>query len=618
MNPRRPRASWALPLLCATLGTSACDGAPSAPNPSHNPEEPPPALHINMRTQGPAYCREGMWTLSVSVEDVTPERVQLITNDEAPTRMEAPYQHVVDCATHAEGRFAFKARVWVDGKHVDAEAVAVTVDRTPPTVVSARPGRRYPSVSSPMAFVFSEPLLPASLSSAPTDLQERVFGSLPVPRAHQAVLSEGGTVLELVPTAPIQPHVELRATLLQRTMTDLAGNPLASNLPDTAFMHAASYSPFVSVAEPLFPDRVDPLQASFTIVRSDSKTLPVVAYTDYRTFEDREPIIQQWDGEAWHRLELPRAANELTGPHPSYEVASRDGVLLARWFEKNTTTGMSFLRVATYTGTKWEHLPVPYETPAQSPHATMVLAPQGRPILAIEGSTASHQPAVRVIRWTGTAWQTLGELRNGNPASQTPPAELALATDDTRVVVSWVEVTGGLEPRHNYIHVRAFENGEWVPVGEPIPFRATLTLSDITLSIQPDRRVVMAWIETNNELPVIIGDYGHKSLGEELRFSSASLDAAQPNWTPSERIGIGHASGAYAALRLIVGPDLEPWLIWNERSRYTLSGQSYLSRLRATGAEPSQLIADYPLFGIQLDDDGTPWALLGDTVTRLQ
>ncbi|GHG78256.1 hypothetical protein GCM10012319_28590 [Comamonas sp. KCTC 72670] len=615
MNPRRTRAPWALPLLCATLGTPACDSSPSSPTP---PEERPPALRVSVQTQGPAYCREGMWTLSVSVEDATAERVQLITNDEAPTRLEAPYQHVVDCATHAEGRFEFKARVWVDGKHVDAEAVAVTVDRTPPTVVSVKPGRRYPSVSSPMAFVFSEPLLPESLSSAPTDLQESEFGSLPVPLAHQAVLSEGGTVLELVPTAPIQPYVELRATLLQRTMTDLAGNPLALNLPDTAFMHSATYSPFASVAEPLFPDRVDPLQASFTIVRSESKTLPVVAYTDYSWFEDREPIIQQWDGEAWHRLALPRAANELTGPPPFYEVASRDGVLLARWFEKNTTTGMSVLRVATYTGTKWEHLPAPYETLAQSPHVTMVLAPQGRPILAIEGSTAPNQPAVRVIRWTGTAWQTLGELHNGNPASQTPPAELALATDDTRVVVSWVEVTGGLEPRHNYIHVRTFENGEWVPVGEPIPFRATLAPSGLTLSIQPDRRVVMAWIETNYEPPVIIDDYGHKSLDEALRFSSASLDAAQPNWTPSERIGIGLASGRYDALRIIVGPDLEPWLIWNERSRYTLSGRAYLSRLRATGAEPSQLIADYPLFGIQLDDDGTPWALLGDTVTRLQ
>ncbi|QDE94234.1 hypothetical protein BHS06_25560 [Myxococcus xanthus] len=602
-------------MLCATLGTTACDSFRSEPMPPHHPDEQPPTVRVTARTEGPAYCREGTWTLSVSVEGGTPERVQLITNDEVPTRLEAPYQHVVDCATHAEGRFAFKARVWVDGKHVDAEAVAVTVDRTPPTIVSVRPGHSYPSVASPIAFVFSELLLPESLSSAPTELQNWNNSPVPVPLAHRAVLREGGTVLELVPTSPLQTPVRLGATLLQRNLTDLAGNLLDPRLTDSELMYSAHYMPFRRVAEPLFPEYGGPFVMSFALASDATGPVPVIAFNDFGSHLEQEPHIARWDGHAWQRLPPFRAENERSANILAYQLEARDGVLVFQWRERNAATGATLLQFARYTGTAWERLPVLHIGPSEYQFLTMTLAPQGRPVVAVRRELGGLETEVRVIRWTGTEWKPLGAPLDANPAPQTPAMRVALAADDTRVVVAWEEATHNFDPPHSYIHVRTFENGIQGPAGLPISVRTNTSVDSITLAIQPDHRALIAWMENG---AIWHSEHGDIYSAEALRFSSAALDSAQPNWVPPEDINLGHSIGRSASLRLVVGNDLEPWLVWNEHGPYGYYTQAYFSRRRPTGWEPKQVIGWEFLHGFHLDEDGTPWALSGDAVLRPQ
>ncbi|WP_426755823.1 Ig-like domain-containing protein [Myxococcus sp. Y35] len=586
------------------------------PPPPHE-EEPPPALRVTVRTEGPAFCREGLWTLTVSVEGDTPERVELLTNGEAPTRLEAPFQHVVDCATHAEGRFAFTARAVAGDRSFDAEAVAVTVDRTPPTIVAARPSHKYPSVASPMAFVFSEPLRPDSLQSEPTELQD-FFNSRPIPVAHQAVLSDDGMVLELVPTSPLQPPVSLAATLLQRSLTDLAGNSLDPSLPDFVLRHSANYWPFVSVTAPLLPEHVDPLPASLVLANGVAGTTPVVGYFDYDYMTNaHKPTIARWDGHAWQRLPPFRAANEGSANIIAFQVAARDDAIVAEWRERDAVTGLEQSHVANFTGNGWEHLPVPDDTPSKYDWVKMTLAPQGRPVIAVGRSIDTYETEVRVIRWTGTEWQRLGEPLSENPAPRTPAWQVAIAADDTRVVVSWEEKAVELGPPSSYLHVRTFENGSWVPVGASIPVREYSSVNDIALAIQPDHRVIMAWAESGAWIDT--GNGPIIGIPDVIRFSSAALGTSQTSWAPPEDAVFLPDINTYASLYLVVGPDIEPWLAWDERSvNGYIFARSYITRLRATGWEPKQLIGYEPLYGFLLDEDGSPWALLGDDVVRPQ
>ncbi|WP_225888355.1 Ig-like domain-containing protein [Myxococcus xanthus] len=599
MNPRRTRARWALRLLYVALGTAACDDVKSEPLPPAPPiVEPPPELRVTAHTEGPEFCREGLWTLSVSVEGGTPERVELLTNGETPTRLAAPYQHVVDCAAHAEGSFAFIARAVAGNRKFDAEAGSVTVDRTPPTVVAVRPGHSQPSVSSPMGFVFSEPLLPGSLQSAPAEL----IGEAGLPVAHQAVLSEDGTVLELVPTSLPQPPVTMSAMLIQLDMTDRAGNPLDPILPDFAHLHHATYWPFGRVmASP------GSWATSLALESGDAGTVPVVGFIHDDAQGTGEPTVARWNGDEWQHLPPLRAANARSASVSGLQVAQKDDALVAAWRERDATTGGARLHVASYTGTAWQPLGAPYDIQSESTQVKLALEQQGRPVIALERNVSDSDTEVRVIRWTGTEWRALGGLLDEHPVPNTPARRAAIATDDTRVLVSWVEPAVDLNPPRSDIHVRAFENGNWVPVGASIPVAGYASVESIVLAIQPDSRAVIAWSEAETSASV-----------NTLRFSSAALDSSQPTWASPEYVDTQLGSGRYASLQLVVGHDNEPWLAWTEYRRYFPEPHSYYRRRPATGWEPKQLIAGEPVWKFLLDEDGHPWALSGDAVVRPQ
>ncbi|CAM4490132.1 Ig-like domain-containing protein [Myxococcus xanthus] len=613
MNPRSTRARWAASLLFATLGTAAYGSFRSEPTPPNRPQERPHELRVTLQTEGPAFCREGLWALSASVEGGTPERVELLTNGETTTTLEAPYRYVVDCAAHAEGRFAFVVRAMAGKRSFDGEEVSVTVDRTPPTIVARRPSHYYPSVSSPIAFVFSEPLLPDSLPSEATELLNTTYGR-PLPVEHQAVLKENGTVLELVPTSPLQPPVTLAATLLRRSLTDLAGNSLDPGLPDFAFRHYADYGPFAAVTAPLLLDDVFPLPTIFLLERGIAGTMPVVGFLqfDYRT-NTQVPALARWDGHAWQRLPSFHTVIEGASNLVAFQFGARDGEIVAEWRERDAGTGLEQIHVASFTGTGWEHFPVPIDTPSKYDWVKLTVAPQGRPVITVGQSTNPNETEVRVLRWTGTEWQSLGTPLSENPVPRDLARRVTIAADDTRVVASWQEAAIDLGPPAGYIHVKVFENGSWVPVGAPIPFMAPSSVDNLTLALQQDHRVLMAWTEHGTSIDPWNGTIMHT---EAMLFSSASLADSQPTWTSPEFIGPSHEPN-YSPLHLVVGRDLEPWLAWSERGTNSYAGRSYIRRLRATGWEPKQFIG-FGLSGFQLDEDGNPWALLGNTVMRPQ
>lgn len=600
MNPRRTRARWALPLLYVALGTTACDNLKSEPVPPPLPgeEEPPPELHVTVRTEGPEFCREGQWTLSVSVNGGTPERVELLTNAQEPMTLEAPYQHVIDCATHAEGRFSFVARAVGEDQNFEAESASVEVDRTPPTIAARRPLLSHPAVTSPLAFVFSEPLLPGSLQSVPTQLRDQDGFSV----AHQAVLSEDGTVLELVPTSTVRPPVTLHAELLQRTLTDRAGNVLDPRLPAVTLTHNATYWPFRRATEPLDPTNFSAFPMSLALGSGVSGTMPVVGFVNTAS-NTEDPAVALWDGQSWQRLPPLRAEDARSRRAEGIQVAARGTTIVAAWRERVEETQSEQLHVVRYTGTAWERLGTPYDTPSGYTQVKMVLDWEGSPVIALERMNGLAATEVRVRRWTGMEWLPLGEPLSANPAPQSYARRSAI-TADREVVVSWMEESADTGALHLY--VSKFENGEWALVGTPIPITADASAERVAIALAPYGRVLIAWSELN-----------HTTLTSIIRFSSAAMDPWQSNWSPPDQIEALSQATTNDSLRLVVDSHGEPSVAWTEYPA-ALEQKSYYRRRRAGAWEPKQLISGETLLTFLLDENAFPWVLSGNTVVRPQ
>lgn len=600
MTPRRTRARWALPLLYVALGTTACDSLKSEPVPPPPPgeEEPPPELRVTVRTEGPEYCREGQWTIFVSVEGGTPERVELLTNAQEPMMLEAPYQHVIDCATHAEGRFSFVARAVGEDRNFEAESASVEVDRTPPTIVSWLPRLSHPATTSPLAFVFSEPLQPGSLQPVPTQLRDPDGFSV----AHRAALSEDGTVLELVPTSPIRPPTTLHAVLLQRTLTDRAGNLLDPSLTAFSLTHNATYWPFARVTEPLDPTNSSVLPMSLALGSGVSGTMPVVGFTDSAS-ETEEPAVARWDGHAWQQLPPLRAEDARSRLALGLQIAATRETLVATWREEVEETGFHQIHVVSYDGTAWRRLGAPYDTQSDFPKVKLALNSWGHPVIALEQMLELNETEVRVIEWNGTEWIALGEPLSANPAPRTPSWRAAVAAD-REVFVSWLETSADTGSLH--LHVSMFENGRWFPVGSSIPISANTSVDRVEIAFQPYDRVALAWSEINPTTFV-----------STIRFSSAALRSGPPVWSTPETIEVLSGISLHESLRLVVDRDNEPWLAWTEYP-FPQDNKTYYRRRRAGAWEPKQLISGETLSTFLLDGNAFPWVLSGFTVVRPQ
>ncbi|CAM4490161.1 MULTISPECIES: Ig-like domain-containing protein [Myxococcus] len=602
MPPRSTRVRWALPLLYLALGTAACDPLKSEPKPGQPPpigeEEPPPELRVTVRTEGPEFCREGQWTLSVTVEGGTPERVELLTNEQAPMTLEAPYRHVIDCATHAEGRFSFLASAVGEEQNFEAEEASVVVDRTAPTIVSRRPLLSHPSVSAPLAFVFSEPLLPGSIQATPTQLRDQNGFSVP----HQAVLSEDGTVLELVPSSPLRPPVTLHAELLQRTLTDRAGNLLEPNLSVYTRTHSATYWPFSRVTE-----HEGPLNTYYPVSLALGgvfpRTMPVVGFANLYSPESDEPSVARWDGHTWQQLPPLRAATERTRPAQNLQVAAHGESIVATWLERDEETGFDHIHVVRYVGTDWERVGMPHAVESDSTQVKMTLGEFGRPVLAVERLIDFLETELRVIRWTGTEWLALGDALGENPERFSSSQHAAIVVD-SKVVVSWVERSVSGDTLN--LHVRVFENGSWSPVGEPLPITEGTLMERVELALQDYDRVVIAWSERHTNANV-----------STLRLTSAALDSWRAEWAPIEQVEVLSRVSTHDSLRLVVDHDNEPWLTWSEHTPAS-DTKSYYRKRRATGWEPKQIISGETLSGFLLDGNAFPWALSGGAVVRPQ
>lgn len=593
MQPRHPR-SWTPLLLCAALGLAACDPLKSGSDakPPVEEEPPPPELHVTVTTEGPAFCREGSWTLSVSVEGGTPEKVELIANGLAPAKLDSPYRHTVDCATADEGSYFFIARATAKGRTFESPSASMVVDRKGPTIASWRPASYYPSIDTPVEIVFTEPLRPESLQAAPTLLRDGNGFSV----AHHTVLSEDGRVLRLVPSAPLRPPATLHAELVQRNMTDRAGNPLIVEPVLYFYERRFDYWPFARVGEaPLSEMSIGHLDLA---LEDPPRSRPVIAFVEYAPQPSEikpEIVVQRMNGDAWERLPAPRAMDARSRPPADTRLEVYGQYLVLAWTEPDPNyTNDDVIHVSRYDGTSWTHLGAPLETQSGFPQFQMVLGTGGNPVIVYD----ERFLGLRVVRWTGSAWEFLGDLLSGNPGRQSVSRYPALAADASRVAVAWSETPPDSDRPH--VFVMQFSNGSWSRVGKPLRGLADGGTGRVAIALQGfSDGPIVAWTEqaSNYSDGFVYSSYWKSTI-------------TSADWTPPEQLQGTTDFNYMDSLRLVMDSAQEPWVVWKRREA-AYSSASYYRRHRTTGWEPEQLVVGMDIHGFRLDDKSFPWVAAG-------
>lgn len=569
-------------LLCAALSLAACDALrehPTPPPPPDRPQptSPPSALTVTLTAAGPAYCKEGQVSLTATIEGGKPDRVAFLANGVDFT----PYSAVgtrydIDCATYSENHYSFVARAWAGEKTFDSSPVTVVVDRTGPVVIGWRPDTAFPTVDTPVELVFNEPVDAGSLH-APTVLRDGNGFSV----AHQAVLSEDGTSLRLVPTQPLHPPVTLHAELVQSDLTDLAGNPLRSG---SAREKAFDYWPFARMAPAASQLQIS--RFTFALKPYDNQE-PFVAFTELERLSSSVELgVAHWNGSAWERLPPPSTPEEgstVNHPQQLQLAVSWEGHPVLAWCQDGGSTARVFVK--RFDGTAWQSLGAPMET--GYPHCfTLRMAYGSDTNLVIAHDLRGVD--LRVVRWDGKAWTQLGGPINANPG-QTPVGDAAaVGVSAEEVFLAWSQRPPDVSGTR--VLVWCYRNGAWAPLGEPLWGSGDGRADKVGMTVDSSGNPLVAWTE------------GLGTLGlNGVFFSRWKFD----RWSAPEQLQ-GPTSSMWLSEPLLgVGFDNEPWVAW-QRENNAYGGEILYRRHRFSGWDPEQLVAGGFLAGFQLDGDGYP------------
>ncbi|MCY1018490.1 Ig-like domain-containing protein [Pyxidicoccus sp. MSG2] len=605
MHATRSRP-WKSVLLCTALGLAACDSLKAEPDPGPPVKEespPPPELRVTVTPAGPARCREGTWTLSVSVEGGTPEKVELIANGLAPTTLDSPYRHTVDCATAEEGSYFFIARATAEGRTFESQSVSMVVDRQGPFVESWGPASYYPSVDAPLEIVFSEPLLPASLQSAPTVLRDGNGFSV----AHTAVLSGDGRVLRLTPTVPLRVPGTLRAELVQRNMTDLVGNPFT--LERSVVEKRFDYWPFAQAA----PRMSDTSKGWLRFALQPFPSRPVVAFIEQGSDDSADKVVlgvEVMNGDSWERLPSPRAPVALADAPANLQLEVHFGSMVLAWVER--TSFQDMIHVSRFDGTSWKDLGAPLATGAPYGTYQMALDEEGDPVVVYQEKQEDGLD-LRVVRWAGNDWQLLGGTLSANPKPWTVAGHPAIAVDSSRVVVAWAEKPPEGESSSE-VFVMEFKDGGWRQLGSSlsgVPGGWGAGQVAIALRGYEDSPVV-AWTES--------ASFSYDGYVFTAYWKPSPFAGIPGSWTRPEELQGATQYAFLDNLRLLMDSTNEPWVVWQRKDGDDLI--TYYRKHRPTGWEPEQLVVGTEVFGFRLDENSFPWVLAGyspqDAILRPQ
>lgn len=400
----------------------------------------------------PTTHTNGTLTVQVAVTG-SAEVVELHRDGALLVTLEAPYTYAWDTTAEPEGSYELTAVARRGTASESSEARTVVVDRTAPTVTARTPApdAQHVWVGNPITVTFSEAVAERTLSG--TSVTLAVAGGADLDA--ELITNDGGEGLTVVPVALPEVPVQLELAL-DASITDLAGNALVPPAP-----WSWSLPVWQRMGEPL---NVDPNIAAEHPAIALHDGAPIVVWLE--TNSDSKPpadvYVRRWDGSAWTRLGPALNDDEArTGPmygHPDIAV-SEDGTPVVAWPQPIANLGY----VERWDGAAWRALGGAFNADPDEPtrQVSLALDEEGRPWIAWqEGSGAE---GLHVARWTGSAWDPVGEPRDRTGHDVTGFPSLVFDAEG-RAVVGWSQeadaagdTTGG--------YVDRWTGSSWEPLG---------------------------------------------------------------------------------------------------------------------------------------------------------
>lgn len=596
------RAKERVVFVAACLLIAGCGGpsparpdAGSAPGDGRDPNGASPSVTVRPLSggTGPVFTKGPHASFVISVSDVA-ERVEVLLDGAVVSTIPGPTNYVnhdVDVASLSEGTHALAARATRQGVTGTSPTLELVVDRTSPTVaqLTPAPGSAYVGLHAPITAWLSEPVERYGLKADSVRcqvLEEGQTTTRALGLTHTLAADAQSVTVTLTTAFTLPARVTCRLTT---DYFDRANNHLAETAWTWDFPAWLPAGNALSGAA----GSTDALEPALAVDAAGR------AYVAWR--EGSELHVRSGTGDSWQAVGAAVTASAGASLRaPRLALPAQGGALLA-YVESGTGGGA--VRVAQLGSAAWSpvgdavsggdgldadsglalvadadgHPVIAFDAPAgtqrkgfvfkhdgaawvalgsggiaaptntslvRSP--SLVLDAAGAPVLAIEGRTAStNEPAVTVLRWSGTAWTTLG----GSPAltghwlpvlQRRPDGVLALAAHGP-------QGSGGATP---YAFTYGASLGSWssAPAGIPVAPEG-IAAERLAFAVGPAWGTVMGWVEP---------------VGSSARVFAAALqdDYASPRPYAGLQLGSGSASGLTPVAA--VGADGTPWLAWSE------------------------------------------------------
>ena len=200
----------------------------------------------------------------------------------------------------------------------------------------------------------------------------------------------------------------------------------------------------------------------------DGDGRPVVAWHD-NSDGDRDIYLRRWNGTTWEELGGSASNggisdNWAASGYPSLVIDGNDRPIVA-WHDDSGGARNIYLR--RWNGTTWEELGGSASdggisgSLAASNDPSLVLGPDGAPIVAWQEDSGFLNLDVYLRRWNGTSWEELGGSASDGGISDNNGSSgfVSLAIDgDGRPVVAWRDDSGG----DFEIYLRRWNGDDWV------------------------------------------------------------------------------------------------------------------------------------------------------------
>ncbi len=415
----------------------------------------------------------------------------------------------------------------------DAAPDAPPEDRSPPTVTSRipAPGATEVWVRDPIVVTFSEPIAAATLTDTSVVISDAGGARL----ARTLALSADGTSLAITLARPVAVPGQLTATLTN-AITDLAGNALVAPDPwswtvPRWITHGGSVgcgtNPLLALdrdgrpvvawnycdGDKMFGLRVRRWTGSgWEVLDDPTQTVAptsIVGAPDGGIFISMPVIIsgvsknvQLWrggDGPGRMVGSPVRAVASMTTPEitgvPQVRVAP-DGTVLLSWAELSTFTQK---HVSRWTGQAWENLGDGDPIMTTGRDAFMRLDAAGTPYLVWKTYLDTFVEPVSAARWSGTAWQQLGgpqQTSNCGCGDNLVPNHASMAVNaGGSVAAAWRESKIAGTQLFEWVHV--WNGTSWLSLGDGLAGNMYY-VEETSVGVDDAGGVVAAFIEDEN------------------------------------------------------------------------------------------------------------------------